>query len=144
MRSSYPQVVYLNFLVVFSNLMGTVSGMSNRDAYAPGVPSWVTALHPDPEAGARFYAGVFGWELAPQDGGFVIGRVRGRDAAAVAPAPAGVSPGWITQIEAGSADETSERPRAAGGPALQEPVDLGGRFAVLADPTGWTFAIKEP
>jgi len=39
--------------------------MSERDGYEPGVPCWVTAVHPDAEQAARFYAEVFGWETEP-------------------------------------------------------------------------------
>ena len=36
--------------------------MSERDGYEPGVPCWVTAVHPDAEEAAGFYAELFGWE----------------------------------------------------------------------------------
>src|SRR5262245_34344224 len=34
-----------------------------RDHYLPGVPCWVDTGHPDPDAAAEFYRGIFGWEL---------------------------------------------------------------------------------
>ena len=37
--------------------------MLERDGYLPGVPCWVDTSQPDPEAGAAFYGGLFGWEL---------------------------------------------------------------------------------
>src|SRR4051794_14036695 len=92
--------------------------MSNRDAYAPGVPSWVATVQPDPPAAARFYAGVFGWDLAPRDD-YVIARLRGRDVAAIAPLPPGMEPApsaaWVTHVEVESAEATADRVRAAGG-----------------------------
>src|SRR5919198_628189 len=41
--------------------------MSERTAYEPGVPCWVTALQPDCAAGARFYGGLFGWDTVYSD-----------------------------------------------------------------------------
>ena len=37
--------------------------MSEQDRYIPGVPCWVDTSHPDPQAAAAFYAGVFAWEI---------------------------------------------------------------------------------
>jgi uncharacterized protein len=37
--------------------------MPHRDGYIPGVPCWVDASEPDPEAALDFYGGLFGWEF---------------------------------------------------------------------------------
>ncbi len=37
--------------------------MPQRDGYIPGVPCWVDASEPDPEAAVAFYEGLFGWEF---------------------------------------------------------------------------------
>ena len=37
--------------------------MPERDGYIPGVPCWVDASEPDPEAAIDFYGGLFGWEF---------------------------------------------------------------------------------
>ena len=37
--------------------------MPERDHYIPGVPCWVDATQPDPEATLPFYTGVLGWEF---------------------------------------------------------------------------------
>jgi uncharacterized protein len=37
--------------------------MPERDGYIPGVPCWVDASEPDPEAALDFYGGLFGWEF---------------------------------------------------------------------------------
>ena len=36
--------------------------MSDRNGYDPGTPSWVDLSTPDPDASAKFYGEVFGWE----------------------------------------------------------------------------------
>lgn len=122
--------------------------MSNRDAYAPGVPSWVATVQPDPPAAARFYAGVFGWDLEPRED-YVIARLRGRDVAAIAPLPPGMEPAppaaWVTHVEVESAEATADRVRAAGGQVVTGPMDTPmGRIAVVADPTGGLLVAKEP
>src|SRR4051794_41303606 len=56
--------------------------MPEVSEYAPGTPSWVDLASPDPDASARFYGGLFGWD-APEGGpvedtGGGHGGVRGR------------------------------------------------------------------
>jgi predicted enzyme related to lactoylglutathione lyase len=124
--------------------------MPERDGYIPGVPCWADTSQPDPEAGARFYGGLFGWECADvmppgSDGKYFIGRIRGGDVAAVGPLPeAGPSNAvWNTYIWVESADETAAKVRAAGGAVLVEPFDVmdAGRMAVFADPEGAAFSV---
>lgn len=38
--------------------------MSKNDDYPAGVPCWIDTFQPDPEAAARFYERLFGWEFA--------------------------------------------------------------------------------
>jgi predicted enzyme related to lactoylglutathione lyase len=118
--------------------------MSERNRYPDGVPCWITALQHDPQAGVAFYSGLFGWECEPTRG-FFTARLRGADVAAIAPMPEGAAPAWITQISVDSADATAERARAAGGTLVAEPFEEPmGRLAVIADPTGAVFSVKEP
>jgi uncharacterized protein len=124
--------------------------MSEQDRYIPGVPCWIDTTQPDPEAGARFYAELFGWEVedvmppgAP--GRYLVGRLNGGDVAAVASQPEGGprEAVWNTYIWVADADETAAKARAAGGNVLQEPGDVGdaGRMAVLADTEGAAFCV---
>ena len=62
--------------------------MPDRDGYPPGVPCWVDTTQPDPDAAAAFYRDLFGWEVEDvmppgQDAKYFMGRIRGRDVAAV-------------------------------------------------------------
>jgi predicted enzyme related to lactoylglutathione lyase len=122
--------------------------MLERDGYIPGVPCWIDATEPDPEAAALFYAGLFGWELedvmpadSPQK--YFIARIRGGDVAAIGSQPEGAPPMamWNTYIWVASADETADKVRAAGGLVLMEPFDVteAGRMAVFSDPEGAMF-----
>ena len=122
--------------------------MPERDGYIPGVPCWIDTSQPDPEAAARFYSGLFGWEFEDvmppgSDGRYLIGRIRGGDVAAVSsiPEPAPPMPMWNTYIWVDSVDETDEKVRAAGGAVVADPFDVmeAGRMAVFTDPEGAAF-----
>ena len=61
--------------------------MSERDGFQAGVPCWVAAALPDPEAGVAFYTELFGWEAAelmPAEGTgrYYVCTLGGRDVAA--------------------------------------------------------------
>jgi uncharacterized protein len=115
--------------------------MSVRDHYPAGVPCWTVALHADPEAGAAFYAGLFGWEVDASDEGFFLARLRGREVAGIAPRPdtdPPPAPAWMTHVRVDSAEAAAARAQAAGGTVVAGPMDMApaGRLAVLADPAG--------
>jgi len=124
--------------------------MPERDGYIPGVPCWVDTSQPDPETALSFYGGLFGWEFEDvmppgSEGRYFVGRLRGRDVAAVGSIPEGAPPQamWNTYIWVDSADETASTAIDAGGRALMEPFDVmnAGRMAVLADPQGAAFCV---
>jgi uncharacterized protein len=140
--------------------------MPERDGYIPGVPCWVDASEPDPEAALDFYGGVFGWEfedvMPPGSGGeyFIArcettgwslfdrsGASRGGDVAAVGSIPEAASPTarWNTYFWVDSADETASKVRDAGGGVVVEPFDFmdASRVAVFTDPEGATFCLWE-
>jgi predicted enzyme related to lactoylglutathione lyase len=126
--------------------------MPDRDGYPAGVPCWVDTSQPDPEAAVEFYRGLFGWEfedVMPEgsEGKYFIGRINGRDAAAVGSIPEG-APGmamWNTYVWVDSADATAEKVKQAGGSVVMEPFDVAaaGRMAVCADPEGAVFCVWE-
>ncbi|MFL5870458.1 MAG: VOC family protein [Solirubrobacterales bacterium] len=122
--------------------------MPKRDGYIPGVPCWIDASEPDPEAAVDFYSGLFGWEFEdamPPDapGNYFMARLGGADVAAVGSIPEGAPSEamWNTYIWIDSADDIASKVRGAGGTVLMEPFDImdAGRMAVLADPSGAAF-----
>jgi predicted enzyme related to lactoylglutathione lyase len=124
--------------------------MPERDGYIPGVPCWVDTSQPDPEAGRDFYGGLFGWEfedaMPPNSSAkYFIGRLNGRDAAAVGSIPESMPEmaTWNTYIWVDSADETASKVGEAGGSILMEPFDVmgSGRMAVFSDPEGAAFGV---
>jgi uncharacterized protein len=123
--------------------------MPERDGYIPGVPCWVDASEPDPDAAVEFYGGLFGWEfedVMPPDSEskYFIARLGG-DVAAVGSIPEAASPTamWNTYFWVDSADETASEVRDAGGGVVIEPFDVmeSGRMAVFADPEGAAFCV---
>jgi hypothetical protein len=124
--------------------------MPERDGYIPGVPCWADTSQPDPDAAARFYGEIFGWEFEDvmppgSDARYLIGRIRGKDAAAVGSIPEGAPPMamWNTYVWVESADETAVKARDAGGTVVMDPFDVmeSGRMAVLTDPEGAFFCV---
>jgi uncharacterized protein len=119
------------------------AAMPERDGYIPGVPCWVDASEPDPEAAVDFYAGPFGWEFesvlpADSPGKYFMARLRGGDVAAVGSIPEAMPAMamWNTYVLVASADDTAAKVRDAGGSVVMEPFDVmaSGRMAVCTDP----------
>jgi predicted enzyme related to lactoylglutathione lyase len=140
--------------------------MPERDGYIPGVPCWVDASEPDPEAAVDFYRGLFGWDfeeaLPPgSDGKYVIargeaasssifdisGELRSGDVAAIRSVPEGAPPAamWNTYFWVDSADDAAAKVRDAGGSVAVEPFDFldACRTAVFTDPEGAAFSVWE-
>ncbi len=124
--------------------------MTEQDRYIPGVPCWLDMTPPDPDAAAAFYSSLFGWEMEDvmppgSPGRYLVGRIGGRDVAAIGSPPEGAPPAaaWTTYVWVDSADETAERVRSAGGTVVSGPMDVGdaGRMAVCADTEGATFCL---
>jgi uncharacterized protein len=121
----------------------------DRDGYIPGVPCWIDTTQPDPEAAARFYGGLFGWEFEDvmppgSEMKYLTARIRGGEVAAISSRPEGAPPMgvWNTYIWVDSADETASKVREAGGSIVSEPFDVmdAGRMAVFTDPEGAVFS----
>jgi uncharacterized protein len=140
--------------------------MPERDGYIPGVPCWVDASEPDPEAALDFYGGVFGWEFEHvlalgSEGSYFLARretrgwslfdmsgdLRSGDVAAVGWTPEAAAPTamWNTYFWVDSADETASTVRDAGGRVAIEPFDFidASRIAAFTDPEGAAFRVWE-
>jgi uncharacterized protein len=127
--------------------------MSEQDRYIAGVPCWIDTTHPDPAAAAKFYGGLFGWELEdvmPPDAPirYYMARLPGGDVGAIGSQPEGESrpATWNTYVWVEDAEETAAKVRDAGGSVRMEPSDVGesGRMAIFADPAGAAFCVWQP
>jgi uncharacterized protein len=138
--------------------------MPERDGYITGVPCWVDASEPDPEAAVEFYGGLFGWEFedvmppGPEGNYFIArheaasssifdvsGASRSGDVAAVRSIPEAAPPAamWNTYFWVDNADDCATKVREAGGDIVREPFDFmdACRMAVVTDPEGAVFGI---
>ncbi|MFN8027898.1 MAG: VOC family protein [Acidimicrobiia bacterium] len=111
------------------------------DGYAPGVPSWVDLGVADVQAGADFYAALFGWECPegdPEFGGYRVCTLNGRTVAGLGPQQNPGPPYWSSYVNVMSADETVAKATDAGGAVIVPPMDVGpaGRMAFFADAAG--------
>jgi predicted enzyme related to lactoylglutathione lyase len=83
------------------------------------------------------------------DSQYLVGRIDGKDAGAVASVPEGAPTAeewqavWNTYIWVESADDTAAKAIELGGRVISEPLDVQqfGRMAVLADPEGSVFCV---
>jgi uncharacterized protein len=129
--------------------------MSQRDAYAAGVPCWVETLQPDPRAALGFYGSLLGWEFSAPGpmpgelpGEYVVALVDGRAVAGIGSLPDTGAPPiavWNTHVSVDGADAAVDRATSAGGSLVLGPADAAdaGRVALLVDPTGAVFSVWE-
>ena len=140
--------------------------MPERDGYVPGVPCWVDASEPDPEAAVDFYRGLFGWkceDVTPpsSEGKYFIARHeattssifdvsgarRRGDVAGVRSIPEAAPRAamWNTYFWVESAEEVASKVRDAGGAVVTEPFDFmeACRMASFTDPEGAAFGVWE-
>jgi predicted enzyme related to lactoylglutathione lyase len=124
--------------------------MPERDGYIPGVPCWIDASQPDPDAAVAFYGDLFGWDFRDamppgSEAQYFIAQLRGGDVAAVGSIPEGApqTAMWNTYVSVESADDPASKVLDAGGQALQDPFDVmdAGRMGVFADPEGAAFCV---
>lgn len=119
--------------------------MQLRSEYPAGVPCWVDIASSDPEDTARFYAGLFGWEIENR-GGYRVARRYDGEVAGIGSLVPGDRPAvWNTYIRVERAAEAAAKVLAAGGTAGEPHATPGiGRVALCADPQGAAFRIFEP
>ncbi|MGL4555232.1 MAG: VOC family protein [Gemmataceae bacterium] len=109
-------------------------------------PCWHELATPDVEGAMRFYGGLFGWEAGQGSVGFPYQFLRRPGEAknfggATAP-PQGAPPHWLVYFAVPDLDAALEKVAALGGRVHVSPVKLPqGRFAVVADPQGASFAL---
>lgn len=114
---------------------------------------WHELMAAEPLTAARFYANVVGWrtEAWSQDPSYMFFTLDEVHKAGLFLQPheerqAGIPPYWLTYIGIADVDETLRTAIGLGATNLHGPEDIPtiGRFAVLRDPQGATFAIFTP
>jgi predicted enzyme related to lactoylglutathione lyase len=115
---------------------------------------WCELLTSDAAAAESFYKKVVGWTAVPfaPDGSYtVFNNSLGSGVGGVMRLPdqarqMGAPPHWMMYIGTPNVDETASRIAQLGGRVLKQPADIPnvGRFAVVQDPFGASFAILTP
>jgi predicted enzyme related to lactoylglutathione lyase len=117
-------------------------GVQIRDE--PGTLCWNELHARNIDAAKKFYAPLFGWTLkeSPEYTEFDLG---GRPIGGMmqSQAPEGVPSFWLPYFAVDDCDATFEKSNSLGGSAILPPTTYPnvGRFAILTDPQGATFAV---
>jgi uncharacterized protein len=152
------EVMDLGTMAIFADPTGAVFGIWQPGTFhgagivnGPGAISWNELNTRDLAAAKEFYGAVFGWTFDDQEmeGGetysmVVLGDrpVGGILDLAAREVPEVVPAHWQVYFGVEDTDATIEAAKAAGGGVMLEPVDIPfGRFAILTDPHGASFAV---
>ncbi len=122
--------------------------MSNADIRGRFI--WHELLTTDTTAAAAFYPRAVPWRTQPSSmPGYTIwmaGQSQVGGLMALPPEAAGTPPHWLIYVGTPNVDATAEHAQRLGARVLKPATDIPnvGRFAVLADPQGATFALYTP
>jgi uncharacterized protein len=111
---------------------------------------WHELLTTDTAAAAAFYTKVVPWRTAPSSmPGYTIwmaGQTQIGGLMALPTEPGATPPHWLIYIGTPNVDATSAQAQGLGARVVKVPADIPnvGRFAVLTDPQGATFALFTP
>ncbi len=112
--------------------------------------SWHELMTSDVEKAKKFYAELLGWgfqEFPMEEGGsYWVAKVDDEGVGGIMGAPpdaAGVPPHWGLYITVENVDATVKKAEQIGAKLLVPPMDIPnvGRFSVLQDPQGASFAV---
>ena len=107
-----------------------------------GAFSWYQLATKDPQAAAKFYSSLFGWEIVSQDmpsGPYTMIKVEGEGIGGIMGLwDENTPPHWGAYVTVDDADAVAGGVEAAGGRVLMPPTDIEkvGRFVTVQDPTG--------
>jgi predicted enzyme related to lactoylglutathione lyase len=152
------EVLDLGKMAVFTDPTGAFFGVWQPGSFVgaevvnePGALSWNELNARDLGAAKEFYGAIFGWTFEDQDmgaagsyttinlGGNPVGGILSMTERGV---PAEVPPHWQLYFAVEDTDAMVERAKQGGGSVMVEPIDVPvGRFAILTDPHGASFAV---
>jgi predicted enzyme related to lactoylglutathione lyase len=150
-------VMDLGRMAVFADPTGAVFGIWQPKAMKgaelvnePGSLCWNELNTRDPDTAAAFYSAVFGWKAASaeQGGADYVSFQRADDAPVAGmidirgKVPDEVPAHWLVYFAVDDCDATIAKAAELGASTLVGPIDIPiGRFAVLSDPNGSSFAV---
>jgi uncharacterized protein len=111
----------------------------------PGAFGWNELYSPQIDASRKFYSSMFDWKLkvSPEYTEAHLGEQAIAGMMQLTPEMSGMPPAWIPYFVVTDADASASKVKSAGGQVYVGPQDIPnvGRFAIVADPQGATFAI---
>jgi predicted enzyme related to lactoylglutathione lyase len=123
------------------------AGLANE----PGAISWNELNTRDPDAAKAFYGSVFGWDFEDNDMGEMgtytslklgDGPVGGMLDMGARGVPEEVPAHWQVYFAVEDTDAAVDQAKQGGGSVMVEPIDIpAGRFSILTDPHGASFAV---
>ena len=108
---------------------------------------WYDLMTNDPEGAKRFYGELIGWKTSKWSGGdyemWSAGEQMIGGIMSLPPEAKGAPPHWLGYVAVEDVDATARKAQELGGKVHHPATDIPnvGRFAVLADPQGATFAV---
>jgi predicted enzyme related to lactoylglutathione lyase len=120
------------------------------DVSSGGRHVWFDLMTPNPEKAQAFYPKVTGWGTTAWDGPmpYTMWTAGGVPVGGVMKQPPSVNapPHWLGYVSTPNADATAAQAASLGGSVMVPPTDIPtvGRYAVLRDPQGATFAAFTP
>lgn len=121
-----------------------------EETRAAGKFVWYDLMTSDPEQAKAFYSKVIGWGTSVWEGPepYTMWTSEAGPIGGVMAQPPGVNapPHWMGYVGVADVDRTTQQAASLGGKTLLPPTDIPsvGRFAVLADPQGASFAVFTP
>ena len=118
-------------------------------AQVAGTLCWADLSTPDPKRAGDFYSGLFGWHIDAGENdksGYLHIKNGEQFIGGVPPAAhrqPGIPPHWLAYFQVDDVDATVGKAKQMGAKVYLEPMSMEGvgRFAVIADPQGATFAV---
>ena len=115
----------------------------------PGSISWCELLTSDAAKASRFYGGLFGWtekDMSMSQMKYTIfssGTTQVAGMMTIQKEWGAMPSNWLTYFSVADCNATVEKAKKVGGTIMKPPDDVPGvgRFAILQDPQGGTFAV---
>jgi hypothetical protein len=113
----------------------------------PDTMCWNELVTPRPDLAREFYGGLFGWMCGGHDATprttFAADGMSRAGMRAIGPAEGSAPPHWLLYFGVRDCDGQAALVQSLGGRVREQPTDLagGGRYAVVDDPQGATFAV---